>query len=427
MHFDSVSDALEQFNLCLDAELYEEARQALDQAEALDPGNPDVLWSRAYLAILQDELDQAAELLERYDEQYPDTIAGLYLRGLYCRYAQDYPAAVACFEHLLTEPDAPDQAEYLYHLAWCQDELDQNDDALAAIEACIALEDAPNPITWRLRLHLIRKMKDAAAVDEAEEAYCQTFPDDTFGLLLQGRRSMAQRHFNEAADAFRRVLQQYPGHPEAHEGLVEAIRERSWFARALEAVASFKGNNYVWWAIFLTLTMLRGLFQNTAQEAGYQAFTLLAVGLVLALSMYLPWAVPGLEVTSLWLDRYGRSVITPRGKVIAIAMPLVLVLGMGIGIAGAVANHGPLGFWGMGLLGLLPCLGWALLDYRLKPLWLFRGLLALAGVAGIVQAMAVGAGQAVLSYQAGATVLLTSSGLIGWMAGWAKRLGATAA
>lgn len=184
MSFSSIDDALSQIYLCADSELYDEAQSLIAQALEQAPEHPELLYYRAYVYLLQEEVDKAADAFNAYDELYPDTLNGLYLRALWNKQAGEYEEAIDCFEHLLAEPDTDRQAEYLYNMAWCLDEIGKYDEALAAIEACIALEEAPNPISWRLRIHLWQQTEPPAVqIDQARAAYWQTFPDDAVALL----------------------------------------------------------------------------------------------------------------------------------------------------------------------------------------------------------------------------------------------------
>lgn len=233
---------------------------------------------------------------------------------------------------------------------------------------------------------------------------------------------MQAERFAEAADAFRKVLQQIPAHQDAHDGLVEAIRGRSLFARALHGLANLQGKGFTSVAGFVSLMALQVFWRTSTRAAGYPAYLVVPGGLVAALFVCLPWAVPGLEIISLWADRYGRTVITSLGKAIAATMAAGLLLGLGLGVAGAVANQGPLGFWGICTWALLPALSWGLLSAELlRPTWAFKALVGAAALAWALQGVAVIGGLAPVSYWAGGAVISLVAVAIGWVMVWVNK------
>ncbi|NPV46603.1 MAG: tetratricopeptide repeat protein [Armatimonadetes bacterium] len=159
--------------------------------------------------------------------------------------AENYPAAQAAYQRLLNDypaSDLGDEAEY--KLAWALLRQDKPDEALSHFVAVVPRASSP-AVAADARYQAARLLvvkgevpQAAALLEPFRQEYAET-EVTPLALALLGRACLDQKQTEQAASAFRQVLDKYPGSPAAADawlGLGRVQHLQKQFDPALESL-----------------------------------------------------------------------------------------------------------------------------------------------------------------------------------------------
>lgn len=352
------------------------AEPELRRALAFDPDDPDL---HALLALALSDLDRASEALaeaERSVGLAPDVGVGHYARAVaLLRLEKPKPAAEAAREALRL--DAND-VEARVTLAAALLRQQKREEALAVAEEALAL-DPENTGAANLRALALVKLgrRDEAAA--TVEGVLARDPDSAVSHANQGWTLLHQGREREAMESFREALRLDPDNDWARSGVVEAMKARNVVYRGLLRY-------------FLWMDRLSPGQQWGVLIGGY----LLARVVPPLLVVYLPvvlltWAGQAFFNLVLFLDPFGRLVLSRDERVGAALVGVCVLGGATLGVGGLVAGAPDVATVGAGLLALsLPVGGtFNRPPHRRRIAALYTAAVAVVG-AGSVAALVVG-------------------------------------
>lgn len=310
-----------------------ELRRALGQ----DPGNPDL---HAFLALALVDLDRPADALPEAEQAVglaPDVGLGHYARAVaLLDLGKTKDAEAAAREALRLDPLDVDAR---VTLAAALLDRGQRDQALAMTEEALAL-DPEHTSAANLRALALVKLgrRDEAAA--AVEGVLSRDPDSAVTHANRGWTLLHQNQPRPAMESFREALRLEPDNDWARSGIVEAMKARNPIYRGLLA--------YFLWMSRLSQGQRWGVIVG-----GYLAARIIPG----AMWVYLPlviltWAGDSFFNLVLFLDPFGRLVLTRDERLGATLMGVCVLGGLALGIGGAVAGQGELALVGAGLFAL---------------------------------------------------------------------------
>ena len=349
-----------------------ELRRALADA-------PDDAELYAFLALALSFLDRPGGGLaeaERAVGLAPDWAFPHYARAVALNRLDRLDAAVAAAREAI-RLDPEDARPYVTMSAALLD-LRKREDALDAAETALAL-DPENTSAANLRalalVQLGRRDEAAATV----EGVLSRSPDDAVSHANRGWTLLHQDRHREAMDSFREALRLDPGNDWARSGIVEAMKARNVVYRQLL--------RYVLWMQRLSAGQRWGVLIG-----GYLLAQLVPPLLVVYLPVVLlTWAGDSLFNLVLFLDPFGRLVLTRDERIGAALVGACVLGGAALGVGGLAAGAPSVAVVGMGLLALaLPVGGtFARPPRRRRMAAVYTAALVLVG-AGAVVALALG-------------------------------------
>ena len=310
-----------------------ELRRALGQ----DPDNPELL---AYLALTLSYLDRKGGGLaeaQRAVGLAPDWAFCHYVLAVaYNRLDKLKEAVAAAREAIRLDPD--DDRPHVTTSAALLD-LGKPEQALASAETALAL-NPENTSAANMRALALVKLgrKDEAAA--AVEGVLSRDPESAVTHANRGWTLLHQNQPRPAMEAFREALRLEPDNDWARSGIVEAMKARNPIYRALLA--------YFLWMSRLSSGKRWGVIIG-----GYLAAQVIPGAMLIYLPLViLTWAGDSFFNLVLFLDPFGRLVLTRDERVGALLMGVCVLGGLALGIGGAVAGRGGLTVIGVGLFAL---------------------------------------------------------------------------
>ena len=313
------------------------AEPELRRALVDNPNDPDL---HAVLALTLADLDRAAEALpeaERAIGLAPDVGIGHYARSVVLlRLDRAKDATEAAREALRLDPS---DVEARVTLAAALLDLRKREEALAVAEEALAL-DPENAGAANLRALALVKLgrRDEAAA--TVEGVLSRDPDNAVSHANQGWTLLHQGREREAMEAFREALRLEPNNEWARSGILEAMKARNVVYRGLL--------RYFLWMDRLSTGQRWGVIIG-----GYLLARVFPPLLVVYLpAVLLTWAGNAFFNLVLFLDPFGRLVLTRDERIGASLVGVCVLGGATLGIGGLAVGDPNVAAIGAGLLGL---------------------------------------------------------------------------
>lgn len=212
---------------------FERAAAAVDDAESRVGELPRVLNERAWIRSDQDDLDGALEVFDRILQLDPNDRDALVHRAQSLRLRRDFERASAALDDAIARLGA--DPGVLNQKGWLHYDRGEYGDALQVFDSVLQLSpDDEDALVYKAdSLRLNGELDSAAtALREAEKRLGQT----PKVLNRWGYLHLDAGDFDEAIQAFERVLEIDPGDPDAPIFLVQAFRLKRDFDRASAAL-----------------------------------------------------------------------------------------------------------------------------------------------------------------------------------------------
>lgn len=178
------------------------ALEAYQAATKIDPQNADAFYMVGVLQYLERQLDPAAKALESAVTLRPDFVQAHFALGS-VHYLQG-AFQKAATERELTVKLAPNEPYYHESLAYAYERLGRLDDAIAAYQKAIALQDNAQTRMF-LGMVFTRQQKYDAAIAELQKSIALN-PADNFAHSALGDAYAGQAKWNEAIAAYQNAL-----------------------------------------------------------------------------------------------------------------------------------------------------------------------------------------------------------------------------
>lgn len=355
------------------------AEPELRRALADTPDDPELY---AYLALALAFLDRPGGGLpeaERAVGLAPDWAFPHYARAVALNRLDRMKDAVAAAREAI-RLDPADARPYVT-MGTALLDLRQREDALAAAEEALAIDPESTGAANLRALALVQlgRRDEAAATVEGVLA---RDPDSAVSHANQGWTLLHQGREREAMASFREALRLDPDNDWARSGIIEAMKARNVVYRGLLRY-------------FLWMDRLSSGQRWAVIIGGYLLAQLVPALLVVYLpAVLLTWAGDAFFNLVLFLDPFGRLVLTRDERVGAALVGVCVLGGAALGGGGLVAGQPDLAVIGMGLLALsLPVGGtFNRPPHRRRFAALYTAAVALLG-AGSVAALVAGASE----------------------------------
>ena len=310
-----------------------ELRRALGQ----DPGDPDL---HAFLALALTDLGRPADALTEAEQAVglaPDVGLGHYARAVaLLDLGKSKDAEAAAREALRLDPLDVDAR---VTLAAALLDRGRRDEALAMTEEALALAPEHTSAANLRALALVKLgRRDEAAA--AVEGVLSRDPDSAVTHANRGWTQLHQNQPRDAMESFREALRLEPDNDWARSGIVEAMKARNPLYRGLLA--------YFLWMSRLSQGQRWGVVIG-----GYLAAQVIPG----AMWVYLPlviltWAGDSFFNLVLFLDAFGRLVLTRDERLGAMLMGVCVLGGLALGVGGLLAGQDALVTVGLGLFAM---------------------------------------------------------------------------
>ena len=352
------------------------AEPELRRALASDPDDADL---HATLALALVDLDRARDALPEADRAVglaPDVAIGHYARAAAYLQLDDPKRAEAASRDAL-RIDA-DDVDARVTLAAALLARRKRDEALAVAEEALALDPEHTGAANLRALALVQlDRRDEAA--RTVEGVLARDPENAVSHANQGWTLLHQGEVREAMASFKEALRLDPDNDWARSGIVEAMKARNVVYRGLL--------RYFLWMDRLSTGQRWGVVIG-----GYLAARLFPPLLVVYLpAVLLTWAGDAFFNLVLFLDPFGRLVLTRDERIGAALVGLCVLGGAALGIGGLVAGQLTVATVGAGLLALALPVGGTFTrpPQRRRMALLYTAALVVLG-AGAVVALATG-------------------------------------
>ena len=352
------------------------AEPELRRALASDPDDPEL---HTYLSLTLSDLDRAREALpeaERAVGLAPDRSVGHYARAVaHLQLDQPKKAAEASRAALRIDPDEVDARVTLASALLAQR---QRDEALAVAEEALALDPEHSGAANLRALALVQlgRRDEAAATVQGVLA---RDPENAVSHANQGWTLLHQGREREAMASFKEALRLDPDNDWARSGIVEAMKARNVVYRLLL--------RYFLWMDRLSTGQRWGVIIG-----GYLAARLFPPLLVVYLpAVLLTWAGDAFFNLVLFLDPFGRLVLSRDERIGAALVGVCVLGGAALGLGGLATGQLALATVGAGLLVLALPVGGTFTrpPQRRRMALAYTAALVLLG-AGAVAALAMG-------------------------------------
>lgn len=252
----------------------------------------------------------------------------------------------------------------------------QRDEALAVTDEALALDpEHAGAANMRAQVLVALGRRDEAAA--TVEGVLARNPESAHSHANRGWTLLHQNRPRDAMAAFREALRLEPDDDWARSGIVEAMKARNPIYRGLLAY-------------FLWMSRLSSGTRWAIVVGGYLAAQVIPG----ALWVYLPlvlltWMGDSLFNLLLFLDPFGRLVLSRDERQGATLLAACIGLGLALAVAGFVTLSVPLTWTGVGVFGLaLPIGGiYNRLPTRRRRAWLYTGAVVLLGAAALGAAL----------------------------------------
>ena len=313
------------------------AEPELRRALTADPGDADL---HAILALTLADLDRDAEALREAEQSVglaPDRGLGHYARAVaYLGLDRPKAAAGAAREALTLDPGDVEAHVVLASALLAQR---KREEALASAEGALALDPEHTGASNLRALALVQLGRRDEAASTIEGVLARA-PENAVSHANQGWTLLHQGEEREAMAAFREALRLDPGNEWARSGILEAMKARNGVYRALL--------RYFLWMERLSTAQRWGVIVG-----GYIAARLVPPLLVVYLpAVLLTWAGDAFFNLVLFLDPFGRLVLSRDERIGAALVGVCVVGGAVLGVGGLVAGAPHVAVIGAGLLAL---------------------------------------------------------------------------
>lgn len=217
----------------------------LHNAEVLAPDTPQWLYYRAHLALEEQQLDSAVELLRRYLERHPSYAAGWVWLGYGLLQLERQDEAKAALEQALSLDPASASAHYrLGQIA-----LQQGDVASAVehFEAVLQIQPAASVVRYPLATAYRRQGRSAEAEEQLAQrgqrkvALADPLLDELRVIatgarvhLYRGTLAMRSKNLSVALKEFGQAVEMAPDNPRARLNFGAALAQSGQVDRAVE-------------------------------------------------------------------------------------------------------------------------------------------------------------------------------------------------
>ena len=310
-----------------------ELRRALGQ----DPDDPDL---HAFLSLALTDLGRPADALPEAEHAVglaPDVGLGHYARAVaLLDLGKTKESEAAAREALRLDPLDVDAR---VTLAAALLDRGRRDEALAMAEQALALHPEHTSAANLRALALVKLgRRDEAAA--AVEGVLSRNPESAVTHANRGWTLLHQNQPRPAMESFREALRLEPDNDWARSGIVEAMKARNPVYRGLLA--------YFLWMSRLSSGQRWGVIIG-----GYLAAQVIPGAMLVYLPLViLTWAGDSFFNLVLFLDPFGRLVLSRDERLGAVLMGVCVLGGLALGIGGAVAGQGRLAMIGVGLFAL---------------------------------------------------------------------------
>lgn len=310
-----------------------ELRRALGQ----EPDDPDL---HAFLSLALTDLGRPAEGLPEAEQAVglaPDIGLGHYARAVaLLDLGKSKEAEAAAREALRLDPLDVDAR---VTLAAALLDRGQREEALTMTEEALALVPEHTSAANLRALALVKLgRRDEAAA--AVEGVLSRDPESAVTHANRGWTLLHQNQPRPAMESFREALRLEPDNDWARSGIVEAMKARNPLYRGLLA--------YFLWMSRLSQGQRWGVVIG-----GYLAARIIPGAMMVYLPLVvLTWAGDSFFNLVLFLDPFGRLVLTRDERLGAMLMGVCVLGGLALGIGGAVAGQGDLAVIGVGLFAM---------------------------------------------------------------------------
>ena len=292
--------------------------------------DPDDALAHALLGLCLVKLERLGEALEQAQEAVrcgPDQAIGHYVLGVASLERGDVARARrAIDEALRLEPD--DAAAWtvrgsieLRERRWRP--------ALEAADRALRL-DAEHLGAANVRAIALQQLGRGGEADTEIARALGQDPEDAATHVNAGWRWLAQGRAEEASRHFLEALRIEPGHDGARRGVLEALKARNRFYRAMLAWFVWLGKQSkrtVWLVLVLLWFLPKGLMGIGNQNPALKPLLAPLAALVLVF-VYLTWIIDPLFNASLLLHPLGRHALSRDERRHAVAVSICLAAGL---------------------------------------------------------------------------------------------------
>jgi predicted O-linked N-acetylglucosamine transferase (SPINDLY family) len=208
---------------------HSKARDLLERAIKIDPGNADYHANLGLVLAAQGRLDEAVPSLQAALRLRPDHADARHTLGNVLYLKRDFPAAIAELERSLQRN--PNNPSAIHTLGNALLAMDRTDDAIAAFRRAIAMQ--PGLAQAHLDLGIaLRRRGDAPAAAKAISDAIRIRPDLPDAYVHLAQFFTGERRHADAISALRQGAQRNPKSAELQLALGNTLREQSELEQA---------------------------------------------------------------------------------------------------------------------------------------------------------------------------------------------------
>ncbi len=253
-----MSSHFERARLLFDQDRYELAMAELHRELAIEPDNASC---HAMLALCWAGLENYPAALAAIDQAIglsPNFSGFHYIKAGILRDQEQLPAArTAIAEAIRLDPE---DADCYARLAAIQYDQDQIEPALVTAEQGLQL-DAEHIGCMNIRVLALMSLDRLAQAEADVQAVLAAAPDNAFAHTVQGWIALHRHHIPTALESFREALRLQPDFDWARKGLVEALKSRNGFYRAVLSFDRWRSQlNFGSRAALLVIPQIRAIF-----------------------------------------------------------------------------------------------------------------------------------------------------------------------
>jgi tetratricopeptide (TPR) repeat protein len=223
-----------------DAALYQDAMQALSEADRLDPQNRQTLRISAWVAMGRHEFARALDVARRYDHRYPDDSWNLGVMGDALMELGRYDEAERAFQRMVDlRPGPAAYSRVAYSRETRGDWVGAMDMMQMALSATDARESEDRAWLMVQIAHLHELSGDLADSEASYRAALQAFPGYHYALSGLSELTLRLGRPEEAASLIQSAIEAAP-HAERYLILADALRALGRDRDAIEAESTFE-------------------------------------------------------------------------------------------------------------------------------------------------------------------------------------------